>query len=239
MVVGVVYLSACHETVDSGSIATSGIYADLGVTATGSGMSSVRARLLVGGSASNTTVELNEHDQLTVYEGDKFRQLTAISSFGETTYSASLDTEAEDALFKLSFIRTASPDQDCNAESAPNSVVSLPSPFTIDAPAPGTAVSRASSDVMIQWSPSGKVGTLSWQVSGTCLLPNAGSIDQDSGSYVITKQNFVPISGSEGMTCDATITVTRARTGMVDGAYGEGGNFSARQQRTLTVSSTP
>jgi hypothetical protein len=41
------------------------------------------------------------------------------------------------------------------------------------------------------------------------------------------------------VTCDATITVTRARTGMVDVAYGEGGNFSARQQRTLTVSSTP
>src|SRR5215510_5589701 len=67
--------AACKETVDSSDVRTSGVYPEIEVTANGSGDSTVRVELKVGGSNSNTYLELRGDDELEVTVGDTTKSM--------------------------------------------------------------------------------------------------------------------------------------------------------------------
>ena len=61
---GSLALACSDESVESEDIRTTGIYPEIQVTATGNGSSLVRVRLKVGGSDSNTYLNLTGDDTL-------------------------------------------------------------------------------------------------------------------------------------------------------------------------------
>jgi hypothetical protein len=60
------------------------------------------------------------------------------------------------------------------------------------------------------------------------------------GSFTVAKGSLVPNDPTQKtVTCQAHITLTRARLGQLDSHFGSGGGINAQQVRTVTFSSTP
>jgi hypothetical protein len=123
--------------------------------------------------------------------------------------------------------------------SAPNSDVTLPAPFTLTAPAAGTAFSRTSQAVTVTWSGSGATDPLTWQITGNCIVSQLGKQASDVGTLTIAAGAIQPRANQGADNCAAEIRFFRTRAGTVDPAYGEGGQLQARQTRAISILSTP
>src|SRR4030095_9550092 len=84
----------CRQEVESTDVRTSGVYPVIDVTADGSGSTRVQVKLKVGGSASNTFLELTGEDRLTATAGGVTKDLDAT---GSVTYSATFPGEGAGA----------------------------------------------------------------------------------------------------------------------------------------------
>lgn len=230
-------LAGCAEDVDSDDVATDAIYANIWVEASGDGNSRAYTALRVGGSSSNTFLELTDYDALMTFVNDTSKGMAESESALGTTYSATFPYEAEDTPFRVAFLRTPPPDGECAGKSAPNSTVTLPRPFSITAPAPSTSVSRGAG-FTFTWNNSGESDPLSYRVSGTCIQDYSESISSDSGSYTIPAGSIMVVGTDQTVSCAATLTLSRTRAGSLDPNYGEGGVISARQYRTLDFETT-
>ena len=234
-------LAAC-EHVESSDIRTSGIFADLDVIARGDGESSVSAALRVGGSLSNTYLELIDGDRLIAHQGEDEEEMDEHSfPLGPVTYDASFDVDAENTPFRIEFAREPhdEAEKECRGGSAPNSFATLPAPFTIDGPSGDQTFSRSGDDIEITWSPNGFRDAMSWRLSGSCVQAESGEISGDPGRVTIPRGRLRPIANREAETCSISVEIVRARAGAVDPAYGEGGRFNAGQIRTIGLKSAP
>ena len=216
------------ETVKSADIKTSGLYADLKADAAGGGQVKVKATLTLG-SGSLTFLELSPGDTFTATVGDTSRAMSRQSLFGSTWYEANFDGDAANTPVKISLLRTSD-------TGAPESTVTLPSPFAFTAPVTGQAFPR-SAGVTVTWNNASPSDPMRLSASGSCIQSVDVPASSDTGTH--TFPSFVPQNGSETKTCDVAITLVRSRPGSVDPAYGKGGAFVATVTRSLTISSTP
>jgi hypothetical protein len=216
----------CTESVESEDIRTSGVYPEIMVTATGNGSSQVRVRLKVGGSNSNTFLDMTGQDRLEATVGDTTRRLDETSS---DTYTASFPEDAEGTEFVISFLRG---DAD---EDAPASVVTMPAPF--DFSLSTTEASRADDDVELTWDPPAS-GQVSWSLNGDCVKLDSGSTPDD-GTHTLESGSIDTFEDDMDESCTVNVELTRARSGTIDSAFTEGGSIVARHVRGSSFTSNP
>ena len=229
---GCTALAGCLS-VESSSIATQGMRADLAVEADGNGQSLASAELTVAGDLSNVYVDLEGGDQLVASEGQVSRVMTRQNDvIGRVWYEAVLPTDAEGTEFHIALERP--PDA---GVSAPDSVAVMPAGFDITAPAPGTSHSRGAA-LTVAWQP-GRADSMAIEVTGFCIAPAVFAVPPDATSYTIGASQLRALDGQPPTSCDIDIVIVRSRAGSVDPAYGKGGSFEARQVRNVTVVSVP
>ena len=225
---GLVFLAlGCKESVESTDIRTTGIYPEITVEAEGSGSSTVTVKLKVGGSNSNTFLELTGGDTLEATVDGETKTLRETS---DEVYSASFPVDAEGTEFLIAFLRT---EED---ESAPASVVQLPAPFELEV-APREA-SRATDDVELTWDPPAD-GDLDWDMSGECIEREFDEIPDD-GTYTVTADSIEPfLESDKEESCTVSVQLERSLRGSIDEAFTEGGRIVAIQRRRGSFTSTP
>lgn len=230
--------AAC-EQVDSVDVRTHGIYADLSVTDYGDDDVEVKASLRVGGSNSNTYLDLVAGDRLEARARGETKRMDRDSDlFGAIRYRARFERDDDDRTFNVAFLRGRSD------TSAPDSVAELPAPFTagITFERGGDTLSREDDDLYLRWTPA-STGSIHIDLSGSCIhswdadVRDDGSLRIDAGE--LEHLDLDPDDDDVDTTCAVTVTLTRERQGEVDDAYGEGGRFSARQVRTVRFTSKP
>jgi len=217
--------AACSEQVDSTDVRTSGVYADMEVLAPGNGKSEVEVDLRVGGPASNTHLAMKGADNLSATAGG----VTKVLAKSGNVYVTSFDGDAAETQFVLTFTR--GPED----TSAPYSSVTLPEPFTI-----GGVAQTVSRQVgfTATWRAGTKGEPMAWLLRGDCLVAQAGSM-ADAGQTVVSPSHFVTGVAQEEATCNASFCLERARSGLLDPAFGEGGVIKAKQSRCVAFLSTP
>lgn len=236
--------TACNPTedVDSTDVRTSGYYALLAVRADEVD-TEVTAQLRVGGSGVDTTVaKLDGADKLIATKDDDSRVMVKADSSVSAPYRAVFESRGGGPV-TVAFER--GPDD----ISAPESRVILPPPFDVrfvdihpDADTP------RGRDIAITWT-NPTDGVMKWELKGTCIDEQFGTV-ADSGSYTIPARKLVKTFLRDNDTaadpftswlfrCDVELVFQRQSEGFVDGAYGEGGQFTSVQTRTLWFRSTP
>ena len=226
-------LPAC-TSVASSDLKTSGMSSRITVTVNGAGASTVSEQLNVDTNATDF-VQLSSGDALTAKAGSQSQPMTGTSLLGAISYSAAFTGEAaENTAYTVSLTR-ASPNT-----SAPSSTVSIPAPFTISAPAASAQFSRATGDIVVTYSPSGKADPVTWTISGSCTSGSSGSLTGDPGTFTIAHGTLLPPTVDAGAppTCPLTLTLTRTRPGTLDPAF-QGGSITSSQQQTVEISSAP
>ena len=223
-------VSACAESVESNDVLTDGIYAILRAVATADG-TRVTATLLVGGGGSNTYVRLTAGDALTATADGETRTLTPQNLGDIYQYNTELAANTVDTEVVFSFERMID-------DGAPDSRCTVPAPFEITGPADGAAVSRADSDLVITWTPSLEDDTLELEIEGLCIQGLLATLDDATGSYTIPAGMIVSPSDPPEA-CEATIKLSRQRSGTLDPAFGEGGRVTCSQLRETSFRSDP
>jgi hypothetical protein len=211
--------------VDSSDVRTRGVYPEIEITADGSGDSTVRVELKVGGANSNTFLELRGDDELEVRVGDTTKTMRE-SGDG---YVVTFPVDAEGTEFEIAFLRG---DED---ESAPSSVVALPAPFELSLSA--REASRESDDLEYTWSPEGSE-SVGWRIEGDCIKSDDGSTPDD-GENTLAKGTIETFDSDKDESCSVDFELTREQNGELDDAFEKGGRIVARHVRTESFTSTP
>jgi hypothetical protein len=230
LVLGLSATAACTK-VASTDLKTSGMSASMNVTADGTGKSTANAQLFVGDSLVDR-VDLVGGDTLTATAGNQTQTLQRTNVLNVVTYSADFQgADQEGTKYTIAFTRAS----DTNA---PNSIATMPAPFSILTPAASASFSRAGDDITITYA-GGTSDKMSWLASGCIQTVGTQYLTGDPGTFTITKGTLKPDAQSAMATCNVTITLYRTRSGQLDPAYGHGGSIFAQQTRTLTISSKP
>ena len=226
----VLTLGACSN-VASTNIKTAGIEAHLVVAADGTGKTKATAALNVDTSAVDF-VKLSDGDSLVAKTGSQSQTLTESELLGAVSYAATFDgADAEGTAYTVSLNRATE-------TSAPSSTVTLPAPFSITAPAPAASFSRANDDLAVTYASAGTHDSMSWSITGDCILNQSKVLDADTGSFTVAKASIKTPSSTTTENCQVTLTVSRTQVGTLDPAY-QGGSILGVQTRTLTFTSTP
>jgi hypothetical protein len=224
----VLLLGAGCTPTDSNAVTTANLHADIQVLTTGSGGSTITAALFShrdGDPPLNfETIRLVGDDLLSATSNGHSVVMDESDLVVEYQYNAAFATADAGQSFEVSLDRVTD-------VSAPHSSVTLPAPFTPDMPA---AASR-SAPLTIKWSPSGSDDPISIHFTG-CASVELGTI-ADTGTVTVPADAIV--ADPSTATCDLAVEVSRARSGLLDPAYGQGGSIVATQQRTTTLTSTP
>ena len=223
-------LVAC-ESVDSTTVTTAGLYANITATADGSGSTRTTAILKVGGATSNTYVDLIEPDSLEATQGEETQTMSKVSVGDYREYVADFEVDAVDTEFAIAFLREVD-------EGAPNSVVQLPAPFELTEPSADTPFSRDEDDIVVSWDVIDD-SPMRADITGDCFFADGIDVDVDDGTARFSAASLESYEDMADETCDAVITVWRTRAGDVDPNYGEGGAVSGVQVRSVTVVSGP
>jgi len=230
---------AC-EQVDSSAIRTQGIYADFTAISHGEGNVALQANLRVGGSLSNTFIDLVDGDRLEAQHGlDQREMRREVSLFGAIDYHARFDDDG-DRTFRIAFMRDTHDAEEaaCLGDSAPDSTVVLPPPFEVQLDLPdGTRASRRNDDLVVTWTPSAS-DTMYVSLEGDCIQ-DWNKKTRDDGELRIDSGSLRRDQNSSGDTCEVTVSLVRSREGRVDAAFGEGGHFLGKQVRSAQYFSTP
>jgi hypothetical protein len=169
-----VALGGCsRETTSSANIRTPGIAALIDVTATDSTNSTVHVELRVGGSSSNTFVNLESGDKLTASAGDVVKDLRSDDAAGE--YEAEFATAAAGTEFKVMFEREVD-------EDALGNRGTMPAPFEITG-VPTTTPSRVNDDIVITWDPAESGASMEIEVTGSCIFSKPIDVPGDKGTH--------------------------------------------------------
>jgi hypothetical protein len=227
------FTTGCSNTA-SNNVTTDGIYADLSVTADGSGSTVASASLRVGGVTSNTFLDLDPSDSLVAYAGSQSSPMSRNELLGAIWYDATFALDSSNLPVKIAFLRTAQ-----GAVSAPNSTATMPADLVVTGPVQDTSFSRSADAVTVTWSGSGQSDPLTWSITGDCVVGQFVNPISDSGTLTIPAGAIQPQQNQGANSCQATITLTRTRAGVLDPAYGEGGSMVAKQVRTVRILSAP
>ncbi|HRI70305.1 MAG TPA: hypothetical protein PK156_39005 [Polyangium sp.] len=224
---GLLMLSACTaETVDSKNIRTGGIVAILMASSTSDSATSVTAALKVGGTGSNTYVDLSGGDRIFAVANDNRVEMEAQ---GTGTYQTDFNTAAENTEFIVDLQRETDDD-------APLSTGLLPGPFTFQVPTMSTSRMQA---LTITWSPSGSTDDMTMELNGTCIFNRTIDIPGDTGSHMIEPGTLASVNPDKPETCDITVDMKRSRNGTVDAAFDPDSSFVLEQTRTAKFTSAP
>ena len=191
---------------------------------------------------------LSGGDTLTACVGAQCSPLIREPPF--TDYEAALPYVAETA-YTISLARA-------NGASASNSVVALPVPFAILAPAPGLRVTDGD-NVTVQWAPAGADDVVDVLAETRCdhenrslftpvLLPSVrrGRLAEnvDSGAFVADVDTILDSGWAlfpwddPIVRCDIVIEVVHARAGTIDAPFG-GGYIRGAVSRNVKLDYTP
>ena len=225
-------LAACSSVVSSG-IRTSGMSAAFGVSANGDGTSVANAQLFSGNSLTNR-VDLSSGDSLVASAAGQTQTMARSDVLNLVSYAATFQgLDQGGTTFTIALSRTGD-------TSAPNSICTMPLPFTVTSPAGGASFSRAS-DAAVAYGPAGTGDSMTWLASGACIATTALQyVTGDPGTFAIPAGTLQPVDAQHATAmCSVSLTVYRSRTGTLDPAYGYGGSIFAQQTRTVTFTSTP
>jgi len=224
--------AACTD-LQSSDLKTAGMSATMSVTGDGTGATSVTAQFNVDNNGTDF-VNLSSGDSAAATAGSQTRPMSESNALGDISYQASftgLDAAGTEYIIALN--RTSD-------VSAPSSTVTMPSPFNITAPTSSSTFSRATGDIVVTYDTPGSSDSMSWTVSGTCVNGASGVVSGDTGMFTIAHGNLVlPGGGASSGTCQATVTLTRSRSGTIDPHYGSGGSIIAQHVRSVEFNSTP
>ncbi len=224
-------LTGCEAT-DSQDLKTSGIDAEIMVSAQSADGSRVQVALMPGGDDDPfNRVELTGGDELfATAEGQRQK----MSHSGAGSYVSDFAVAAAESRFVISLQRAATDDPD-----AFDNTGYLPAPFAIEA-LRQAEYSRAA-ELTINWSGSGESDDLTLELDGDCLSASSGQlqIENDSGSFTIPAGTLLALDGKEAESCDATLTMRRQRRGSTDRALNEESSFSLEQVRQTRFVSAP
>ena len=225
----VLAISGCAKT-DSSDLLSTGIYAAIGARANGDGTTDVSTTLYVGNPLNLNFVELTGDDQLVASHGSQEKVMSELILLNIVSHHASFPVDAEGEQFQVAFERSVD-------DGAPNSIVTLPPKFTLDA-SPATQ-SRAAA-LSLSWSPIASApDVMRWEVTGDCIENESQILTADSGALTIEANRIRKRMGDMvADECPMTVTVTRGRPGQLDRGYGKGGVVEGTQVRKVMITST-
>ena len=224
-------LVAC-ESVESKDVGTDAMSAQIEVISADGASTRVNTTLRVGGLTSNTYVQLTGDDQLTADDGTGPIEMSYLSIGDYWTYIADFSVAAADTNFAVALVRSLD-------DGAPSSTATLPAPFDLTAPAEATAFSRASEPITVTWEPSGASDGMTVRLSSDCTLETTQDVAGDPGTTTFEVGSYEVADGSEAESCEGTLTVERRRAGVLDEAFGEGGEVFAAQRREVKIRLDP
>ncbi len=223
------------ETHDSNQILTSAMSARIQATADGNGETEVRVNLFLGPVGNLDRIELEGDDELwvTAPTGDSVRMSERVFA-GTPSYTASFPMEDTDTEFIVEFDRSLD-------RGAPDTRLTLPEPLQgLTIGDSETPYSRNADDIIVNWVPSMANDDMNWTLSGGCINNLVGTPDGDPGTATIVAGSITSRSEtSRDNMCLVTLTVRRTRLGSIDPGYGEGGEASATQEKTIQFMSIP
>jgi len=224
--------AAACQTTESDSVLTSGMYAQISATATGTGETTVSATLYLGDPSKLNFIDLEGDDQLIAHHESQSKVMSESILLNIVSHTATFPADNEGDTFEVEFQR------DVDA-GAPSTLVSLPAPFTLGTVPPN--VSRAAAFGVNWTGPSLTPGDrMRWSAEGQCIELAGGAITGDPGSVTVPANTFKKKAGDNVPdSCQVKVTVTRERDGDLDRAYGKGGTALGFQARSVTYTSTP
>lgn len=227
---GLLFTVGC-ESIDSTDILTSAIYADLAATSDGASTHAT-ATLRSGGATSNTFVNLEGDDVLTVTAEGQTQEMDEGYLGDIYVYDADFALGAADTEFLFALERTVD-------AGAPDSRCTLPAPFELTAPKGGAPYSRELDDLTVSWTPAGEQDAVRVIVSGDCIWDEVVDVQGDPGTVVIPSGTLLSLDEDNPAACDATVIVQRRRAGTLDAGYGEGGTITGIQARQIEIRTDP
>jgi hypothetical protein len=219
--------SACSlEDVDSDSVRTQGMFADMLALAPGNGNTIARVRLTVGGEGG-TSVLLAGEDRLDAFYGDVSAQLRRS---GNGRYETEL---AGDLAGPISIEFGRGP-----GDAPAGGGAELPEPFDFDLATVDRAGIDRGSEVAVTWTPAVFGGVMRWSVEGRCIWSASGETPDDGG-LVLGPESFRVLTTRAAEDCQVDITLERENLGSVDGVWIPRSRFRAIQRRVVRFVSTP
>jgi len=223
--IGLSALGCSKETTSSNNIKTGGIAALIDVYADNDTTATVHVELRVGGSSSNTYVNLEGKDRLTATAGDETRTLTARDS---GIYETVFEGVGEDTEFSVTLDR---PDD----VTASNNSGTLPAPFDLDEPT--GKLSRKDDDLEVSWSPESS-DKMTLEFDGDCIFDFDKSVP-DTGAYTVAAGSIKSTGGDKPEACDIDLTAERTRGGSADSKFDPESWFKLHQRRRVSFVSNP
>ncbi|MCW5803331.1 MAG: hypothetical protein KIT31_13190 [Deltaproteobacteria bacterium] len=221
--------AACTRT-ESSDILTSGIYASIGANANGDGTTTVSAQLLLGDPSNLNFVDLTGDDRLIASFEGQDKVMTESILLNIVTHTTSFQSDEADDEFIVDFQRSVDP-------GAPSSIITLPPPFEIAAPAASSSRAQA---MTLTWSPSSPDDTMRWSLSGDCIELAGATISGDTGTLGLPSGTIVKRAGANVPdSCTVVLQLHRTRVGLVDTHFGRGGTATGEQTRQVTFTTTP
>lgn len=210
---------------------TSDILADIDIASSESGTATVRTTLWLGYALSFHYVDLNSSDQLIATSDTLNKRLVRTTSvIGEVYYSAEFAVNRTETLFRVDLERM-------NGIAAPNSAVVLPKGFTI-APLPERLA--RSGVIVLAWQSEPSTDDMHWSIAGDCVTDAQGSVTGDRNSTTLAAGQIRVRDGhDQSESCEAQLTFSRARKGIIDPRYASGSEIRASRLRSTTLTLTP
>ncbi len=230
------FISGCDK-VDSEDIRTSGMFADFYVSASTNNQTRVLAGLRTGTGLFADWIILSPGDTLKASIEETSQ--TLLRNSGDK-YETTFDVNAGGSDVFIAFERS-------NDVDAPNSWISVPASFNLDAP-DANHVFTSGEDISISWTPAVSDKEIEILIFGSCTS-NATNEQlsfrwditiADVGIYTVPVDSVLNAQGRQvqfdtDINCPATLILERQNFGTVDPNFGQGGVISATQSRRINI----
>jgi hypothetical protein len=224
--VGLAALGCSRESTSSDNIRTAGIAALIDVYADDDSNATVHVKLLVGGSSSNTDVNLSARDRLLATADGKEKELEEVDP---GVYEAEFSGVGEGTEFTVTLEREDDETADANSGV-------LPPPFTLDEPE--SDLSREENDLEVTWAPAESGDPMLVSFDGDCIF-DSDDETSDTGTYVAEKGTLDSTGGDDPETCDIKVSLDRVRDGSTDSKLDRESWFRLHQRRAASFTSKP
>src|SRR6478609_1177126 len=197
--IGLSALGCSKETTSSNNIKTGGIAALIDVYADTDTKAVVHVKLVVGGSSSNTYVDLEGEDKLVATADDQSKTLSVVDT---GIYEATFSGVGEDTAFTVTLDRPED-------TTASDNSGTLPAPFTLDQPTED--LSRKDDALEVSWAPDSN-DEMNLDFDGDCIFKYEKDVS-DTGAYTVKAGVLESTRTNDPETCDIDLLATRSRSG--------------------------
>src|SRR6478752_475663 len=217
--IGLSALGCSKETTSSNNIKTGGIAALIDVYADTDTKAVVHVKLVVGGSSSNTYVDLEGQDKLVATADDQTKTLSVVDT---GIYEATFSGVGEDTAFTVTLDR---PEDTTASDNSGD----LPAPFSLDKPTED--LSRKDDALDVSWAPDSS-DKMNLDFDGDCIFSYDKDVS-DTGAYTV-KAGVLESTGKDAETCDIDLLATRTRSGSADSKFDKESYFRLHQRRKVS-----